>query len=87
MNAPLLPKPPCLRFVPRPYVGRDSHDIVRDLCTVLQQQMDALAEEGFDDFSETELNAYRLRQERIGELRKELGDFRSWASRNDSSRV
>ena len=81
MNEPVLPKPPTLHFALRPYIGRGSHYIVRDLCAVLQQQMDALTEGGPDEFSETELKAYRLRQQRIGELRKELGDFASWARR------
>ncbi len=81
MNEPVLPKAPALQFVARPYIGRGSYYIVRDLCAVLQQQMDALAEGGLDEFSETELKAYRLRQEKTNELRKELGDFTSWACR------
>ena len=81
MNEPVLSKAPTLQFAPRPYVGRGSPYIVRDLCAVLQQQMDTLAEGGLDEFSETELKAYRLRQERTIELRKELGEFTLWARR------
>ncbi len=63
MNEPVLPKTSTVQFALRPYIGRNSYYIVRDLCAVLQRQMDALLEGGLDEFSETELKAYRLRQE------------------------
>lgn len=62
-----------------PYFGRNSHYIVRDLCTMLQQQMEALAGDGLNVLSATELKAYRLREEKISHLRKELHGFSLWA--------
>jgi len=64
----------------RPYFGRNSHYIVRDLFALLQQQMDTLTENGLSDLSARELEAYRAREEKIHELRRELGDFGLWAS-------
>jgi len=80
MDEPVLPKAPTSAHFRRPYIGRNSHYIVSDLCAALQQQMDALADGGPDDLSETELSSYRRRQEKIRGLRKELGDFAAWAS-------
>lgn len=80
MNEPVLPKAPTSAHFHRPYIGRNSHYIVSDLCVALQQQMDALAGGGLNDFSEAELSSYRKRQEKIRGLRKELGDFAAWAS-------
>jgi hypothetical protein len=80
MNEPVLPKASTSAHFRRPYIGRNSHYIVTELCAVLQQQMDALAGGGLNDFSETELSSYRQRQEKIRGLRKELGDFAAWAS-------
>ncbi len=72
-------KGPTPTYFHRPYLGRNSHYIVRDLCAMLQQQMDTLTENGLSDLSASELEAYRSREEKIRELRRELGDFGLWA--------
>jgi hypothetical protein len=80
MDEPVSSHTPSPERCRRPYLGRNSHYIVRDLCTVLQQQMDALAEYSIDDFSDQELNEYRLRAAKIRALREELGEFSLWTS-------
>src|SRR5271169_1344469 len=49
--------------------------IARELCDLLQCQIEALAGRKFDDFTETELDAYERRKRRILELRAELQKF------------
>jgi hypothetical protein len=80
MDESSRPKGPIPAYFRRPYFGRNSHYIVRDLCALLQQQMDTLTENGLSDLSARELEAYRAREEKIRELRRELEDFGLWAS-------
>lgn len=75
------PQPPTRGSFTTPSNVRSSQAIVRELCIVLQQQMDALTAHGFgDNFSQKELSAYRLREKRLCKLRSELGDYKFWAS-------
>ena len=78
MDEPVPARTPAPNYIRPPYFGRNSHYIVQDLCTTLQQQMDALAGGSLSDLSGRELKAYRLREERICDLRKELEDFSLW---------
>jgi hypothetical protein len=81
MNEPLCPKPRTRESITASHIVRSSQAIVRDLCIVLQQQMDALTAHGFgDNFSQKELSAYRLREKRLCKLRSELGDYKLWTS-------
>ncbi len=49
--------------------------IARELCELLQQQVESVADRKFNDFPKQELEAYRARKRRIIELRRELGEF------------
>ena len=49
--------------------------IARELCELLQQQMDAVVGRKFKTFAEEELEAYERRKRRILELRSELDKF------------
>ncbi len=81
MDEPLSPKTATGGPFTSPHIVRNSHAIARELCAVLQQQMDTLTQCSLDDyFSPKGLSAYRLREKRLRELRSELGDFKLWAS-------
>ena len=49
--------------------------IVRELCELLQQQVESVVGRKFNDFTEEELEAYGRRKRRILELRSELDKF------------
>jgi len=49
--------------------------IARELCELLQQQVESVAGRKFDDFTEEELEAYQSRKRRSLELRSELNKF------------
>jgi hypothetical protein len=49
--------------------------IARELCELLQQQVESVVGRKFNDFSEQELEAYAVRKRRILELRSELDKF------------
>jgi hypothetical protein len=49
--------------------------IARELCDLLQCQIEAVVGRKFNDFTETELAAYEKRKRRILELRAELAKF------------
>ena len=49
--------------------------IVGELCSLLDQQMDAVSGRGFLDLTEEELASYHPRKTRIAVLRVELGKF------------
>jgi hypothetical protein len=54
-------------------VGLD--EIARELCELLQQQIEAVVGRKFIDFTKEELEAYQSRKRRILELRSELDTF------------
>lgn len=73
MGEPLVPEDPDLRLDFRaPMERRDVQKIARELCALLQEQMDTLAEDNLADLCEAELAAYQMRKEKIRELRAEL---------------
>jgi hypothetical protein len=47
-------------------------EISRQVCALLDQQMQAVSGRGFQDLSEEELANYELRRKQIDELRAEL---------------
>ncbi len=49
--------------------------IARELCELLQQQVESVVGRKFNDFTEEELEAYQSRKRRIVELRSELNKF------------
>lgn len=49
--------------------------ISRELCKLLQKQVESVAGRKFNDFTEQELEAYRRRKQRILELRFQLNQF------------
>jgi hypothetical protein len=49
--------------------------IARELCELLQQQVESVVGRKFNDFTEEELEAYERRKRRIVELRLELNKF------------
>jgi hypothetical protein len=49
--------------------------IARELCELLQEQMEAIVGRKFNDFAQEELEAYETRKRRILELRSELDEF------------
>ncbi len=49
--------------------------IARELCELLQQQVESVVGRKFNDFTEEELEAYQARKRRIFELRSELDKF------------
>ena len=49
--------------------------IARELCELLQQQVESVVGRKFNDFTEEELEAYERRKRRILELRSELDKF------------
>jgi len=49
--------------------------IARELCELLQQQVESVVGRKFNDFTEEELEAYGRRKRRILELRSELDKF------------
>jgi len=53
--------------------GSDISLIVRELCDLLDQQMETLRQRKLDDLTHTELHEYEKRKARIAELRVELG--------------
>lgn len=55
------------------YEGLDA--IARELCDLLQEQIETVAGREFNCFTDEELSAYRQRKARILELRAELDKF------------
>ncbi|MGB2605180.1 MAG: hypothetical protein WBC78_16400 [Candidatus Sulfotelmatobacter sp.] len=49
--------------------------IARELCELLQQQVESVVGRKFNDFTEEELEGYQRRKQRILELRSELNKF------------
>jgi hypothetical protein len=49
--------------------------IARELCELLQQQVESVVGRKFSDFTEEELETYERRKRRILELRSELDKF------------
>ena len=49
--------------------------IARELCELLQQQVESVVGRKFNDFTEEELDTYQTRKRRILELRFELDKF------------
>jgi hypothetical protein len=49
--------------------------IARELCELLQQQVESVVGRKFNDFTEEELEAYQRRKRRILELRSALDKF------------
>jgi hypothetical protein len=49
--------------------------IARELCDLLQAQIDAVAGREFNDLTQDELDAYQRRKNRILKLRSELEKF------------
>jgi hypothetical protein len=49
--------------------------IARELCELLQQQVESVVGRKFSDFTEEELDTYQTRKRRILELRFELDKF------------
>jgi len=49
--------------------------IARELCDLLQCQIEAVVGRKFNDFTQTELDSYQKRKRRILELRAELEKF------------
>jgi hypothetical protein len=49
--------------------------IARELCELLQRQVESVVGRKFNDFTEEELQAYERRKRRILELRSELNKF------------
>jgi hypothetical protein len=49
--------------------------IARELCELLQQQVESVVGRKFNDFTEEELETYERRKRRIVELRLELNKF------------
>jgi hypothetical protein len=49
--------------------------IARELCELLQQQVESVVGRKFNDFTGEELEAYERRKRRILELRSELNKF------------
>jgi hypothetical protein len=49
--------------------------IARELCELLQQQVESVVGRKFNDFTEEELETYERRKRRILELRAELNKF------------
>jgi hypothetical protein len=49
--------------------------IVRELCDLLQSQIDTVVGREFTDFTQDELDAYQRRKDRIFTLRAELEKF------------
>jgi hypothetical protein len=81
MNEPLSSKTAARGPFSAPHIVRNYHSVVRDLCAVLQQHMDALTKSSIDEyFSHKGRIAYRLREERLRELRGEFGNLKLWTS-------
>jgi hypothetical protein len=49
--------------------------VARELCELLQQQVESVVGRKFNDFTDEELEAYQRRKRRILELRSELDKF------------
>jgi len=49
--------------------------IARELCELLQQQVESVVGRKFNDFTNGELDAYQRQKQRILELRSELNKF------------
>lgn len=50
-------------------------EVARELCELLQQQIEAVVGRKFNDFTDEELAAYEKRKRRIAELRSTLQNF------------
>ena len=58
-----------------PAMGEGINQIVRELCDLLDQQMQVVAGRGIQDLTSEELAKYQPRRARIAALRSELAKF------------